>query len=926
MTTPAQPQFLQPATPGLLSNTRGSNTGGDALTFKTRYSNPAASGNPAGQMRMLATRTGSAASGPAFTPQVAWDSGWVGAPTVNALPTALRQAGVAEINNRVYVTGGLDSSNVAHAEVWSAPLNGGSVGTWRQERPMSYFWTAGATTGFPSPRYGHGCCIATFGASGGTGSAGAGVGGTTWLICIGGITSVANDLSTTGIAATINADGTLGPWVTLFILNPGLAFCNLIAYPNQYASAGLVLTGGAVNSSYGTIATNFYVTVVRGAPANSASWDIPGGWFTALPNYLSGSAGHVVVADWANNCLILLRGSNGTTSQSGCYYLKFSIDTVNWVTQGVGPGWISMTGGAAFQNDAACVYFGAPYNGARGGSPQSYVYIIGGTSGAALPPPIGSAVSTVTIGTITWDTGNNPSVVWSTSAHPLPAALSGLRAVVASHNANPLLANGQGPFPDANLARVSVFGGGSGTTSSASVRSNSIATDGSGDLTGSWVTGVGAGLQTTDLGTGGAIALSSDPTAPASSQDVTVNYNGPGAAAPVSAFTDGDRVQLQTWFTDKSGGDVSSPAYSTLLIGQPPTLGAIAPSGTISNGQPTASFTFTSGPGGSGEYSYRIQVKQGASTLFDTGTRYDNANNALLTIAPLLPPSTTFTNGLIITATSKDTPLPGSSNTVTSTTSFSTSGFALPATPSLITVTPSAAVANVALAWGAASGATAYNVYYRRSASSIWLLYSQPGNVTSTTVMDHIALGVSYDFAVSATNATPAESALSSFQSATIPLGSYSAFLHIAGQTAGVPFQVQGSPVITKKRPFLDQLGFNSLAPLRRYATANYHSVKGKALLLDATPASLRAMQSVIATAENGNPLFYRDALGGQLVMTLDADQSVTIVPPWNREVSLALTETLNTIGPYVAAGSARGYLTLTGGSRPPLSSEESLL
>src|SRR6266566_6154048 len=922
MTTPAQPQWLQPASQGLLSNTRGSNTGADALTLKTRYSNPAASGDPAGQMRMLATRTGSAASGPAFTPQVAWDSGWLGAPTTNALPTALRQAGVAELNNRVYVCGGIDASNNIYSAVWSAPINGGSVGTWRLERPMTAFWAAGATTASPSPRYAHACCIGTFGNSGGSGSAGLGIGGNSWLICHGGIGP--NGFITNSTAATINSDGTLGPWQTLVLGLTPLAFAQMTPIPNQYITYGLALTGGCT-TGYTTNVGYTWATAIRNAPANSGTWDIPNGWWVRLPNLpASGTAGHVQFFDWANTKLMILRGSDGTTSQPGGFYLNMYIDIVNWLVTYSG-GWTAITGSGtgASQNDAAVIYYNCPSQGSWGGSPQSYVYIIGGSGSAALPPPVASAVTTVGLGTFTFDTSNNPTVAWSAGAHPLPTALSGLRGVLGGHLSGSVTS--PGPWPDANVARVTTLGGGNGTNASVTtVQSNSTAPLGSGDLLGSWISGVGAGLAAGDLGTGGAIALSSDATAPASSQDVTINYAAV-TTPTVAGFSDGDRVQLQVWFTDKTGGDVSSAAYSSLLIGQPPTLGAIAPSGTITNGQPTTSFTYTSGAGGSGEYSYRIQVKQGATVLYDTGTRYDNANSALLTIAPLLTPSTTFTNGLIITATSKDTPYPGSSNTVTSTTSFSTSAFAVPGAPTGFTATPSGPNGNVALSW---TGTSTYGrIYYRRTAvGGTWYLLADNVAGTSYAAMDHIALGVGYDFAASLVNATPAESVLSGISAATIPLGSYSAFLHVAGAGSGTAFQVQGSPTVAKKRSALDLLGFNQTAPLRRYGGGNYHQIKAKALLVDSTPATLKTLQGIIDSIEAGIPVFWRDALGGMLVMTLDSDQAITILPPWNREVDLALTETQDTIGPYVAAGSAQGYLTLVGGSKPPLSLEESLL
>jgi hypothetical protein len=244
-----------------------------------------------------------------------------------------------------------------------------------------------------------------------------------------------------------------------------------------------------------------------------------------------------------------------------------------------------------------------------------------------------------------------------------------------------------------------------------------------------------------------------------------------------------------------------------------------------------------------------------------------------------------------------------------------------------LTATPNGPGANIALSWGTVASST-YRVYYRRNGTTPWYLYQDSVATTSLVAMDNIALGVAYDFAVSAVNATPAEGAKSGTQTATIPLGSYSAYLHIIGNgpTYGVPFQVQGSPTIAEKIDGTYLMGFGQGAPIVRYGTSDYRTVGASALLVDATPATLKALQAILDQIKAGGVAQYRDALGGMLTVAIDASQGVTVLPPWYRQASIAMTEIPNLAGPYVAAGSAQGYLALVNGRKPPLDTSERLL
>jgi hypothetical protein len=121
-------------------------------------------------------------------------------------------------------------------------------------------------------------------------------------------------------------------------------------------------------------------------------------------------------------------------------------------------------------------------------------------------------------------------------------------------------------------------------------------------------------------------------------------------------------------------------------------------------------------------------------------------------------------------------------------------------------------------------------------------------------------------------------------------------------------------------------VGMSQAAPIARYGTADYHTLAGTAILIDPTPASLKALQAIMDQVKAGGVCFYRDALGGMLVCALDPGQSITVRPPWNREPTLNLTEVADLTGAYVAAGSAQGYQTLVAGRRPPLDTSERLL
>jgi hypothetical protein len=510
--------------------------------------------------------------------------------------------------------------------------------------------------------------------------------------------------------------------------------------------------------------------------------------------------------------------------------------------------------------------------------------------------------------------------LWTTSTHPLPAAnsLAGLAAVQEQGT------GGTGIWRLAIIAGLgaSLFN----TVYTNSMSPPSTATD----LAGSWATGQGAALASGSLGTGGSLTALQG-----GQQNATFVYGGFGSAATVAGFSDGDQVQVQVYFTDNVGGDQSPIGAVSFKVGQPPTLSAIAPAGTITNGQPTASFSYSAGAGGGSEYSWQVQVKLSSTVIFDTAVRYDSLNSILLTIAPLLVPSTSYT--LVISASSQDSAYPGSSSSVTSTTTFTTSAFAVLSAPGSFVVTPSGAAGNMSLSWGAVGSASYYRIYYRLNGTSTWYLYQDNVAGTSVTAMDHLALNTSYDFAVSVVSVTPAESALSTASLANVIASptlspSYSAFLHVAGSGPTYNVAVQFQTIDTSSPSYKESIdvtwikGFGQGAPVARYGPLDYRDVSAKAFLNDLTTATLQSLQSVMDQVKAGGTAFWRDSLGTMLTVAFDTQQQLGLYPPSYREGWLAMKEVLDQVGPYVSQGSAQGYRVLVNGRLPALTTSQRAL
>lgn len=407
------------------------------------------------------------------------------------------------------------------------------------------------------------------------------------------------------------------------------------------------------------------------------------------------------------------------------------------------------------------------------------------------------------------------------------------------------------------------------------------------------------------------------------SQDWTVAYAN--ASAP---YVDGDQVQIAVQFTDVAGGDPSPVATTVVKIGQPPTISGFTPSGAVAGGRQAFAFAFNSGAGGGPEGSWQLVVKDaGAATVFDTGVRTDRINSGTVNPGPLL---TNQAYSFALTVKSADVPMPGSSNSATVTNTVTPSAGA-PAAPTAVTATPDHTNGLINLAW-ASVAATTWRVYYRRTGASAWRLLADNVATNAYVAMDQIALGVGYDFAVSAINATPQEGPMSAVAAATIQPGSgggYTVMVHVAGNgvTYRVPLFTLGAPKVEAifDVTFEEMLGLS--APAGRSGVLDYHKITFKARVFSA--ANQTALQQVIQQDLAGALLYYRSAAGDCITCVFDKQQTLAFFPKsflLQREIDMTIIEQPNPYQPSVSQGSAGAIPTQQQGTVPALDLSETVL
>jgi N-acetylneuraminic acid mutarotase len=154
---------------------------------------------------------------------------------VGSLPTALTGFGMIAggINeNKLIIIGGSDSSNVYHAETYTAPINSnGTIGTWQQ------------TASLPEPLYRANIAVNQ------------GI-----VYAAGGALNNSN-YSDNLYYSTINSDGTLGSWIQSQTTLPQPICCGTLSTLNGY----LYLIGG-YNNDAGYLNTVYYSQITKSEP------------------------------------------------------------------------------------------------------------------------------------------------------------------------------------------------------------------------------------------------------------------------------------------------------------------------------------------------------------------------------------------------------------------------------------------------------------------------------------------------------------------------------------------------------------------------------------------------------------------------------------------------------------------------------------
>jgi hypothetical protein len=333
MSGPSAPAWLTPATPGMLSNRRGSNLTTDALTLQARYRNPVVGGAP-GTIRVVATRTVQA--GLAQNPETAWDSGFVGTPATSpSIGTGAMSCAVT-YNGRVYT---IDTTN---DKIYSAPITGGSIGPSRLEGSMA---SLGLTTPLltfsmvasPAPTF---SATVLFGRLFLTGQAG-------WIASI-----------------PILPGGYLGQG-TLTLVGSITANSVIVSYQVDATTGWLLVMNTTTPNAFTIAVTNSGLTLAAPVATTAPSVRANPGVFLDAVNgalyLLGGDVGGVVVATTARSPVTLATGALGAWAAGNVLPAARSGPAIAYVP-GVAPSssqWVYLIGGGTAIN---------------GGTPQTTVY------------------------------------------------------------------------------------------------------------------------------------------------------------------------------------------------------------------------------------------------------------------------------------------------------------------------------------------------------------------------------------------------------------------------------------------------------------------------------------------------------------------------------------------------------------------------
>lgn len=624
----------------------------DGIRLKARYLSPNNSDSP-GQVRVTATKT--VLRGSSTTPQVVWDSGWLGNPATTPVPDAnLLNIGpnccaISVPNNRVYVFAQSQDNFVGYAGlVLSAPVNGGSVGSWRYENPVTVTGTT-SNNDYPTGLVAIGNRLY------------AGTSGGIWV-------------------ANINtANGALGPWS--------------LAY--TFPGTGLSFSGAAMNGfDYGSFArapafVNFFPSAAGGTlivtnPATTTSTTVQAflvsgtdGSITGPNAFPSLTTGVQDPAIWATSvaAIYLIGGTDANTGNPIATVQYIGYNAAGGNQNGVAP--TTWTAGANLPIARAAFAFAQDSYYMSVFGEWGTCFVMGGVGGADTFEAPSNKVYYLDANTM-----QTPGSSWHLAAHTLPTPVyAGGGALLGNQN----FADG---FPNATpLGGYMAVIAGLNLTPNFETQTVVQATTRPDAADVAWYSGPGSAFTSAPLGSGGAVATNSD-----GSVDVSFMYNlgagvtSPGAGGSPSALYDGDQVQLAVQFTDSMNGDPSPTATTLISIGQPPQIVNATPAGAIFTGAPTAGFAYLAGAGGATQATWRLQVlAPGGQVVFDTGARLDQADSVPVAVAPLLLVGTPYT--FQFTVTSGDTPLNATDSNAATVTTTVTPQYTPPLAPTGLNVT-----------------------------------------------------------------------------------------------------------------------------------------------------------------------------------------------------------------------------------------------
>lgn len=919
MTVPAA-AFVNPPRAGQITNKHGSNTSTDAVPITTRFIG-GASESPSG-IRFTAQKNVLAGS-PLSTPQVMWDTFWVGQPATSNVPSPVSTnptIGVhsAEVyNGRMYVL--ISQPNPAPLQftgpviigyIASAAINGANIGGWRMETPVQV--TQLDPWGNPY-----------------------------WISDItqsGSMVRIYNFLYVLGRAgiyySKIQSDGTLSPWNIAVATDsgPGATMAAVQNLQPQDTIGWLVV-------AYGLI------TGFAGQPINLFSFNSDGTCQQGVDasTLLGVGFSNVQVGYGALHIdpyggLVYIGGENFSGTPSNAVYANNNFDAGRLRAGS----WSNALGTAALP--VALSRFGHAFwytvpepSGVPG---DSFVYIVGGknSSGVGVNTIYRANTSFLRANTGGWtaytthlntarrDCGacltiGNESAEESSPAGTAaqnPSASSPITSVNTGLTYDSGASNNDQGWP-----RVVIFGG----------SAPSVEVANAWDTTRPVWSGTAPTITTTNLGGGSSVTVNRD-----GSVDLVFNFadfsqGGFGRPKIISTLADGDVVQLGVQLCSRTTGEASPFAYTLIKIAQAPSISALAASSTA-NGLPTLSFTYNPGAGGAPQATWRLTLTRNSDSavMFDTGIRYDRGNSAAVVCAPTLASGTAYTIGCSVT--SADDPMAGASDSASTTLGLTPSLATAPLAPTPVSVTVDKSLGRVLLMFTNPVTGTAplYNrIYYRQTGDTPWALYADNytpvarGSVNTLYLADNIKPLIGYDFAVSGVSSTNVEGSKSSTVSATLIPDNGVAFLHQAGK-------LDGTAVTSAIRAFGDpniQAEFSqgsaatgaatvpmmgAAVPIRRYGPMNARTAAVNFVAID--DDHYRQLANLINFALLGNPLFYRDRLS-MFVVAL-GDSNKLLYDSGYRKATVELVQVADVYRPFVLQGSAAGVLTLSGGTLPP--------